>query len=78
MLPDHNKSFHINGHVFFMSLRLPHSSFLLNFPSTREPYRCAQTCDEKELKLMTDIKTQIKDKEHVFFDMEAYLPKKNG
>lgn len=25
-----------------------------------------------------DIKTQIKDKENVFFDMEAYLPKKNG
>lgn len=42
------------------------------------PYRCAQTCDEKELKLITDIKTQIKDKENVFFDMEAYLPKKNG
>lgn len=41
-------------------------------------YRCAQTCDEKELKLITDIKTQIKDKENVFFDMEAYLPKKNG
>uniref|UniRef100_A0A3Q4GB46 Transmembrane protein 120B n=1 Tax=Neolamprologus brichardi TaxID=32507 RepID=A0A3Q4GB46_NEOBR len=40
--------------------------------------KCAQTCDEKELKLITDIKTQIKDKENVFFDMEAYLPKKNG
>lgn len=24
------------------------------------------------------MKTQIKDKENVFFDMEAYLPKKNG
>uniref|UniRef100_A0A7N8YDZ6 Transmembrane protein 120B n=1 Tax=Mastacembelus armatus TaxID=205130 RepID=A0A7N8YDZ6_9TELE len=32
----------------------------------------------KEVKLITDIKTQIKDKENVFFDMEAYLPKKNG
>uniref|UniRef100_A0AAQ5XUF8 Transmembrane protein 120B n=1 Tax=Amphiprion ocellaris TaxID=80972 RepID=A0AAQ5XUF8_AMPOC len=40
--------------------------------------KCAQTCEEKELKLITDIKTQIKDKENVFFDMEAYLPKKNG
>ncbi|KAG8010684.1 hypothetical protein GBF38_009849 [Nibea albiflora] len=40
--------------------------------------KCAQTCDEKELELITDIKTQIKDKENVFFDMEAYLPKRNG
>uniref|UniRef100_A0A7N8X855 Transmembrane protein 120B n=1 Tax=Mastacembelus armatus TaxID=205130 RepID=A0A7N8X855_9TELE len=31
-----------------------------------------------KVKLITDIKTQIKDKENVFFDMEAYLPKKNG
>lgn len=41
-------------------------------------HRCAQTCDEKELQLLTHIKTQIKEREHVFFDMEAYLPKKNG
>ncbi|KAM8743194.1 transmembrane protein 120B isoform 3-T3 [Acanthopagrus schlegelii] len=40
--------------------------------------KCAQSCDEKELELITDIKTQIKDKENVFFDMEAYLPKRNG
>ncbi|KAE8285099.1 Transmembrane protein 120B [Larimichthys crocea] len=40
--------------------------------------KCAQTCDEKELELIKDIKTQIKDKENVFFDMEAYLPKRNG
>uniref|UniRef100_A0A665W7M6 Transmembrane protein 120B n=1 Tax=Echeneis naucrates TaxID=173247 RepID=A0A665W7M6_ECHNA len=40
--------------------------------------RCAQSCDEKELELITDIRMQIKDKENVFFDMEAYLPKKNG
>uniref|UniRef100_A0A7N6B6U2 Transmembrane protein 120B n=1 Tax=Anabas testudineus TaxID=64144 RepID=A0A7N6B6U2_ANATE len=40
--------------------------------------RCAKTCDEKELKLISDIKTQIREKENVFFDMEAYLPKKNG
>ncbi|XP_019937457.2 transmembrane protein 120B [Paralichthys olivaceus] len=40
--------------------------------------KCVKTCDEKDLKLITDIKTQIKDKENVFFDMEAYLPKRNG
>ncbi|XP_029024179.1 transmembrane protein 120B [Betta splendens] len=40
--------------------------------------RCAKACDDKDIKLITDIKTQIKDKENVFFDMEAYLPKKNG
>nr|XP_046230304.1 transmembrane protein 120B isoform X1 [Scatophagus argus] len=40
--------------------------------------KCAKTCDEKELELIADIKTQIKEKENVFFDMEAYLPKKNG
>ncbi|XP_042251510.1 transmembrane protein 120B [Thunnus albacares] len=40
--------------------------------------KCAQACDEKQLELITDIKTQIKEKENVFFDMEAYLPKKNG
>lgn len=40
--------------------------------------RCAQACDEKDLELLTDIKSQIKEKENVFFDMEAYLPKKNG
>lgn len=42
------------------------------------PCRYAKTSDEKELKRLTDIRTQIKDKENVFFDMEAYLPKKNG
>uniref|UniRef100_A0A3Q3G2C8 Transmembrane protein 120B n=1 Tax=Labrus bergylta TaxID=56723 RepID=A0A3Q3G2C8_9LABR len=40
--------------------------------------KCAKTCDEKDLELITDIKTQIKEKENVFFDMEAYLPKRNG
>ncbi|XP_030005109.1 transmembrane protein 120B [Sphaeramia orbicularis] len=40
--------------------------------------KCAKTCDAKDLKLITDIQTQVKDKENVFFDMEAYLPKKNG
>ncbi|XP_061590190.1 transmembrane protein 120B [Cololabis saira] len=40
--------------------------------------KCARACDEKELELISGIKTQIKDKENIFFDMEAYLPKKNG
>lgn len=41
-------------------------------------YRSTQTCDNVELNLIGDLKTQIKDKENVFFDMEAYLPKRNG
>lgn len=41
-------------------------------------HRSAQTCDAKELNLIGDLKTQIKEKENVFFDMEAYLPKRNG
>uniref|UniRef100_A0A4W5QH07 Transmembrane protein 120B n=1 Tax=Hucho hucho TaxID=62062 RepID=A0A4W5QH07_9TELE len=41
-------------------------------------YRCTKTSDEKEMELIKDIQMQIKDKEHFFFDMEAYLPKKNG
>ncbi|KAJ0057181.1 hypothetical protein NL108_002131 [Boleophthalmus pectinirostris] len=40
--------------------------------------RSAQTSDEKDLRILTEIQTQIKDRENVFFDMEAYLPKKNG
>ncbi|CAL8321661.1 unnamed protein product [Lota lota] len=40
--------------------------------------KCLQKCDEKELEVLKDIKIQIKEKENVFFDMEAYLPKKNG
>lgn len=41
-------------------------------------HRSAQTCDDLELNLIGDLKTQIKEKENVFFDMEAYLPKRNG
>lgn len=41
-------------------------------------WRCSKTCDEKELEVITDIKSQIKEKASVFFDMEAYLPKRNG
>lgn len=40
--------------------------------------RCALTSDEKQSEELKDIEAQIKEKQHVFFDMEAYLPKKNG
>ncbi|XP_061657717.1 transmembrane protein 120B isoform X2 [Syngnathoides biaculeatus] len=40
--------------------------------------KCARECDEKHLQVVADIQSQIKEKENVFFDMEAYLPKKNG
>lgn len=41
-------------------------------------HRSAQTCDDGESNLIGHLKTQIKEKENVFFDMEAYLPKRNG
>lgn len=41
-------------------------------------HRSAHTCDDGESDLIGDLKTQIKEKENVFFDMEAYLPKRNG
>ncbi|XP_057675853.1 transmembrane protein 120B [Corythoichthys intestinalis] len=40
--------------------------------------KCARECDEKQMPAVADIQSQIKEKENVFFDMEAYLPKKNG
>lgn len=40
--------------------------------------RCALTSDEKQSEELKDIQAQIKEKQNVFFDMEAYLPKKNG
>uniref|UniRef100_A0A3B3TBL5 Transmembrane protein 120B n=1 Tax=Paramormyrops kingsleyae TaxID=1676925 RepID=A0A3B3TBL5_9TELE len=40
--------------------------------------RCLKTSDPKESEQIKAIQTQIKEKQHVFFDMEAYLPKKNG
>ncbi|CAB1352852.1 unnamed protein product [Coregonus sp. 'balchen'] len=40
--------------------------------------KCTKTSDEKETELIKDIQMQMKDKENFFFDMEAYLPKKNG
>uniref|UniRef100_A0AAY4AWR6 Transmembrane protein 120B n=1 Tax=Denticeps clupeoides TaxID=299321 RepID=A0AAY4AWR6_9TELE len=49
---------------------LKQNAFLLN--------RCAATTNEKESELIKDLKIQMKEKQNVFFDMEAYLPKKNG
>ncbi|KAM9793436.1 transmembrane protein 120B isoform 3-T3 [Syngnathus typhle] len=40
--------------------------------------KCLQGCDDKQTQVIADIQCQIKEKENVFFDMEAYLPKKNG
>lgn len=40
--------------------------------------RCTKTCNEKETEVINDLKVQIKEKQNVFFDMESYLPKKNG
>ncbi|XP_010875868.1 transmembrane protein 120B [Esox lucius] len=41
-------------------------------------HQCTKTSNEKEIELINDIQMQMKEKENVFFDMEAYLPKKNG
>ncbi|XP_077593070.1 transmembrane protein 120B [Stigmatopora nigra] len=38
--------------------------------------KCARECDGKQIP--PAVKNLIKEKEDVFFDMEAYLPKKNG
>ncbi len=40
--------------------------------------RCTKTCNEKETEVINDLKVQIKERQNVFFDMESYLPKKNG
>uniref|UniRef100_A0A8D2Q700 Transmembrane protein 120B n=1 Tax=Varanus komodoensis TaxID=61221 RepID=A0A8D2Q700_VARKO len=40
--------------------------------------RCKRDCSLEELELIQQIKSQIKERQNVFFDMEAYLPKKNG
>uniref|UniRef100_A0A8C1KGT7 Transmembrane protein 120B n=1 Tax=Cyprinus carpio TaxID=7962 RepID=A0A8C1KGT7_CYPCA len=40
--------------------------------------KCTKTCNEKETEVINDLKVQIKEKQNVFFDMESYLPKKNG
>ncbi|KAJ6656659.1 hypothetical protein lerEdw1_003546 [Lerista edwardsae] len=40
--------------------------------------RCKRDCSREESELVQQINSQIKDRQNVFFDMEAYLPKKNG
>ncbi|KAM7145104.1 transmembrane protein 120B isoform 2-T2 [Macrochelys suwanniensis] len=40
--------------------------------------RCKHTSNPEESDLIQQINTQIKDRQNVFFDMEAYLPKRNG
>lgn len=71
------------------ALQLDQVSFLLNGKTVyvlhviklvvlSSVHRSAQTCDNVESNLIGDLKTQIKEKENVFFDMEAYLPKRNG
>ncbi|XP_016118639.1 transmembrane protein 120B-like, partial [Sinocyclocheilus grahami] len=39
---------------------------------------CTKTRSEKETGVINDLQVQIKERQNVFFDMEAYLPKKNG
>ncbi|KAL4609613.1 transmembrane protein 120B isoform X4 [Arapaima gigas] len=39
---------------------------------------CAKSSDQNEAEHIKAVRMQIKEKQHVFFDMEAYLPKKNG
>uniref|UniRef100_A0A673M8P9 Transmembrane protein 120B n=1 Tax=Sinocyclocheilus rhinocerous TaxID=307959 RepID=A0A673M8P9_9TELE len=41
-------------------------------------HKCTKTCNEKETEVINDLKVQIKERQNVFFDMESYLPKKNG
>ncbi|CAL9683426.1 unnamed protein product [Knipowitschia caucasica] len=43
----------------------------------RSAQTSAQT-SEKDLHALAEIQSQVKERENVFFDMEAYLPKKNG
>uniref|UniRef100_A0A8B9LCH5 Transmembrane protein 120B n=1 Tax=Astyanax mexicanus TaxID=7994 RepID=A0A8B9LCH5_ASTMX len=35
-------------------------------------------CDADQSEVIADLQTQIKEKQNVFFDMESYLPKRNG
>ncbi|XP_051777318.1 transmembrane protein 120B isoform X2 [Erpetoichthys calabaricus] len=39
---------------------------------------CKRTKNADELEIIRNIECQIKERKNVFFDMEAYLPKKNG
>ncbi|XP_009878645.1 PREDICTED: transmembrane protein 120B [Charadrius vociferus] len=40
--------------------------------------RCKPRASPEEFALIQEISTQIKERQNAFFDMEAYLPKKNG
>ncbi|MGH0165574.1 UNVERIFIED_CONTAM: hypothetical protein FKN15_011290 [Acipenser sinensis] len=41
--------------------------------------RCKkEACTAEERELIQSVHTQMKERQNVFFDMEAYLPKKNG
>ncbi|KAK6476463.1 transmembrane protein 120B-like isoform X1 [Huso huso] len=41
--------------------------------------RCKkEACTAEERELIQSVQTQMKERQNVFFDMEAYLPKKNG
>ncbi|XP_067162944.1 transmembrane protein 120B isoform X2 [Apteryx mantelli] len=40
--------------------------------------RCKPRASPEEFALIQQISSQIKERQNVFFDMEAYLPKKNG
>uniref|UniRef100_A0A8C4WGD8 Transmembrane protein 120B n=1 Tax=Gopherus evgoodei TaxID=1825980 RepID=A0A8C4WGD8_9SAUR len=42
------------------------------------PHRCKRTSSPEESDLIQQINAQIKDRQNIFFDMEAYLPKRNG
>ncbi|ROL54127.1 Transmembrane protein 120B [Anabarilius grahami] len=41
-------------------------------------HKCKKSCNEKETEVINDLQVQIKERQNVFFDMESYLPKKNG
>ncbi|KAM6318022.1 transmembrane protein 120B isoform 1-T1 [Podargus strigoides] len=44
----------------------------------RSLQRCKLRASPEEFALIQEISTQIKERQNAFFDMEAYLPKKNG
>ncbi|OBS79099.1 hypothetical protein A6R68_18507 [Neotoma lepida] len=41
-------------------------------------YRCKRHSSQEEAELIQQIGANIKERQNVFFDMEAYLPKRNG
>lgn len=40
--------------------------------------RCKPRASPEEFAVIQEISSQIKERQNVFFDMEAYLPKRNG